>query len=436
MVLRTSLASVLSLVLPLALAIGSCGAPEGGPTVITFPGSVLGAEGEILRRQIARFEAAHPDIRVDLQQTPDDATQRHQIYVQRLNARSDDPDILQMDVIWTPEFAAAGWLLPLDRFSVDAQAFFPATIEANTWDGRLYALPWFVDVGMLYWRTDLLASPPDRLSRLVPLLRRATEGPEAPPVGIVWQGARYEGLVTVFLEYLGAFGGRIMAPDGRVTVDSPSAVQALEFMRDQIYRYEVAPQAVLTWHEEETRFAFQNGNSVLMRNWPYAFALMNGPGSRVAGRFAVAPMPAATGGRSTAALGGAQLAINANTDAPEASWELIAFLTAPEQMLERAEIAGQFPARPALYEDPRLGAALPVPSDQALRIIEAAVPRPVTPIYTELSGILQIHLHRALVRQAEPSVALRIAAREMATLIERTGVHRLQARAPTPAGAR
>lgn len=412
----------------------TCGGPHpGGQTVTTFPGSAVGIERELLERQVARFMELNPGIRVVLQPTPDDATQRHQIYVQRLNARANDPDVLQMDVVWTPEFAAAGWLLPLDSYGPETGEFFPATIEANSWNGRLYALPWFVDVGMLYWRTDLLERAPATLDELVAAARGAMEAPGGPPRGIVWQGARYEGLVTVFLEILGAYGGEIMDADGRVRVDEPAAVRALTHLRDQVHRWGIAPEAVLTWHEEETRFAFQNGTSVFMRNWPYAYTLVNGGDSRVAGRVGVAPMPAAPGGRPTATLGGAQLAVNPNSDAPEAAYALIRFLTSPEQMLERARLNGQFPARPALYDDPRLAEALPIPAAEARRIIEAARPRPVTPIYTQLSEILQIHLHRALVRRAEPAAALRAAAREMRRTIRETGVDQLAAAAePAP----
>ncbi len=415
------------LLIPLAAACG--GREAGGPIVTTFPGSAVGVEAQVLQRQAADFMRLNPDIRIEFQRVPDDATQRHQLYVQRLNARAKDPDILQLDVVWTPEFAAAGWILPLDRLGADTTAFFPATVQANTWGGRLYAVPWFVDVGMLYWRTDLMDSPPATLDGLVERARAAMDRPEGPPRGIVWQGARYEGLVTTFIEILGGFGGRIMTPDGQVVVDSPAGVRALTFLVDEIRRWKVAPVDVLTWHEEETRFAFQNGTSAFMRNWPYAYPLMNGPDSKVAGRFSVAPMPAAPGGHPSAALGGSQLAVNAHSDHPEAAWRVIEYLTSPERMLERARAAGQFPTRPALYDDPRLAADLPIPPDRARAIIAAAVPRPVTPIWTQLSEILQIHLHRALVGQSTPEDALRDAARQMNRTIRETGVDELQRRA-------
>jgi multiple sugar transport system substrate-binding protein len=230
--------------------------------------------------------------------------------------------------------------------------------------------------------------------------------------------------VTVFLEYLGSYGGRILE-GGRVTVAEAPGVRALTRMRDQIHRSGVVPGRVLTWHEEEPRFAFQNGEAALMRNWPYAVAPMqDSAASRVAGRFAVAPMPAAAGGRPTAAFGGAQLAINAFSPEADAAWAVIDYLTRPEQMLERAQVVGQFPTRTALYDDPALAEALPIPPAQARAIIEAAVPRPVTPVYTQLSEILQIQLHRALSRQVEPAAALARAAGEMQELLDRVGLGR------------
>ena len=401
--------------------LSGCRDTPAGPTVVTFSGSALGAEGALLRRQLARFMREHPAIRVEQRETPDAADQRHQLYVQWLNARAGQPDILQLDVIWTPEFAAAGWILALDRFAPDTSAFLPAALAADRWRGRLYAMPWFVDVGMLYWRTDLMARPPTTFAELSAIAAR-TRQQSGVRYGFAWQGARYEGLVAVFAEYLGGNGGRIL-DGGRVVVNSAAGVRALSLMREQIDQERIVPKAALTWHEEETRFAFQNGEVALMRNWPYAFALMNDTArSMVAGRFAVAPMPAAPGGTPTATLGGAQLAINANSEHADAAWQVIDFLTAPEQMLERAQAVGQFPARLRLFQDSALARRMVFPPSKALAVIEHATPRPVTPVYSELSGLLQIHLHRALTGQEEPAQALDAAAAEMQALLDRTGL--------------
>src|SRR3954471_24250572 len=124
-----------------ALSLGCARASNSNPheTVLTFSGSALGAEGTLVAKQLKDFMRLNPGIRVELQRTPDDASQRHQLYVQWLNARVGNPDILQLDVVWTPEFAAAGWVLPLDKYGPPRGDFFPATIIANTWAGRLYA---------------------------------------------------------------------------------------------------------------------------------------------------------------------------------------------------------------------------------------------------------------------------------------------------------
>jgi multiple sugar transport system substrate-binding protein len=400
----------------LAIGFGACGA---APPSLTISGSAVGSEASLLRAQLQRFETTHPGLRVQLRATPDAADERHQLYVQWLNARIGDPDVLQLDVIWTAEFAAAGWIRPL---LLPADDFVPAALEASRWNGRLYALPWFVDVAMLYWRTDLMAEAPTDLDQLAAVARRAVAD-EQVRFGFVWQGARYEGLVTVFLETLSAFGGRILDAGGSVSVDSEAAVRALTFMRDAIHESSFVPAAVLAWREEPVRFAFQNGQAAFMRNWPYAEALADDPEqSRVAGRFAVAAMPGTSAGSSAAALGGSLLAVNAFSDDLDAAVALAAFLTEPDQMIERVRITGQLPARGSVYDaaigDPQLQLRL----QRARAIIARAVPRPVTPVYNELSEILQVHLHRALTRQDSPRAALTAAAQQMRRLLAETGL--------------
>ncbi|HKK27023.1 MAG TPA: ABC transporter substrate-binding protein [Gemmatimonadota bacterium] len=413
---------LVAVLLVAVLALAACGGESDQGVVLTFPGSAVGAEARVLRTQLDRFMAAHPGIRVEQRVTPDAADQRHQLYVQWLNARAPEPDILQLDVIWTPEFAAAGWILPLDSLGADAAPFFPNTVRANRWRGHVFALPWFVDMGLLYWRTDLVDGPPATFAQLARVAERA-QREDSVRYGFVWQGARYEGLVTVFLEHLGGFGGRIMDDSGHITVDSDAAVRALTYMRDAVWKEGFVPQAALTWQEEQTRFAFQNGEAAFMRNWPYAYPLMEDTaGSSVAGRFAAATMPAGPEGEPTSALGGSQLAINAHTRHPRAALELLRFLTAPRQMIERARVVGEYPTRRALYAGDTLRGLLPIPPARARELIEHAVPRPVTPVYSQLSSLLQIQLHRALTRQADPRQALETAARQMRGLLARVGL--------------
>jgi multiple sugar transport system substrate-binding protein len=406
--------------------VAGCGSDASERPRLTFSGSAVGAEGTLLRSQLARFARDHPGIDVDIRVTPDAADQRHQLYVQWLNARMPAPDVLQLDIVWTAEFAAAGWIQPLPDSSVDGNDFFRAALEADRWRGVLYAVPWFIDVGLLYRRTDLVDRPPSSLEQLhADALAAVQRGQTAN--GLVWQGARYEGLVTSFLEYLTACGGRILDDRGGVVVDSPAAIRALTLMRDSIGAF--VPTSVVTSQEEQVRFAFQNGHSAFMRNWPYAWTLLQDEQrSAVAGRVGVSFMPAASGGMPAAALGGGQLAINRFSHHPELALALVEFLIDREQMLERARVASQLPSRRSLYDGDELSRAMSLPIADLRAAIESAVARPVTPVYSEVSQLLQVHLHRALTRQEEPRDALTEAANELRTLFERTGLYHLDVR--------
>jgi multiple sugar transport system substrate-binding protein len=402
----------------LLMAGGACDDERSNFAVVTFPSSSVGAEAEVLTRQLARFSKQHPGIVVERRRTPDAANERHQLYVQWLNAHASDPDILQLDVIWTPQFAAAGWLLPLAASDAQLRDFLPASVAANRYRGRLFALPWFVDVGMLYYRRDLVPAP----ASYAQLAKQAARARElGVRDGLALQAARYEGLATVFLEYLTAFGGELIDARGQVRVDSPQALAALQAL---LHAFEsgMVPRAAITWQEEQVRFAFQNGHALFMRNWPYAHGLLQRADSKVRDRFGVVPFPAAPGGRPAAALGGAQLAINAYSDQPAAARRVIEFLLQPEQMIERARIASQWPPRVSLYRSGALEGVLPLPPAEAERILASAVARPAVPMYSQLSDLLQVHLHRCLTGQESAQSALSRAAAEMRALLQRVGL--------------
>lgn len=401
----------------LALLSTGCDSGADDRVHLSLSASNVGREGELLRKQLTQFEARHPNVTVQLEQTPDAADQRHQLYVQWLNAAS-GPDVLQLDVVWTPEFAAAGWLLPVSDLVTREDDFFAATLRANRFHGDLYAVPWFVDVGMLYYRKDLIDRPPETLGELHRLAREhARWGTE---YGLVWQSARYEGLVTNFLEVLTAFGGRMLGPHDTVELDSKASSEAVDYMRELLKDGSV-PRDALAWQEEQTRFAFQNGRALFMRNWPYAYPLLQGEDSRVRGKVGVMPLPGTPQGRAAATLGGAQLGIRAGTKHPVEAKQLVEYLTAPEQMRARALALGQLPPRPRLFDDPSLAHAFGPSPREMKQIVQSSVVRPPHPLYSEISDELQIALHRALSNRDPSAKPLQAAASRVQALLDRYG---------------
>jgi multiple sugar transport system substrate-binding protein len=238
--------------------------------------------------------------------------------------------------------------------------------------------------------------------------------------GFLFQGQTYEGLVCAALEFIWGNGGRIVDDEGRPVLDSPCNREALETMVNLIYRDGVSPLAVATFQEEDCRHAFEQGYAVLMRNWPYAYPLLNQAGSRVKGKFGVLPPIHGPQGRPTACFGGGCLGINAFSRHPEAAWKLIQFLLDKKNLKQRAQGLGMLPPIRSLYDDPDLKQQFPY-LERLREIFVNARPRPITPLYSFISDILKVHFSRALTRQETPQEALQRGQAEISDVLRRFG---------------
>ncbi|MBN2107536.1 MAG: ABC transporter substrate-binding protein [Deltaproteobacteria bacterium] len=362
---------------------------------------------------IALFEAEHPGMRVVREIGPHSSTAFHDMLTQKLKNKSSDTDIFFMDVIWPPEFAAAGWAEPLDRFfpEPDRNEFIQGALLANTWEGSLYGVPLFIDSGMFYYRADLLAryglNPPVTWPEMVRqahliVAREARQGRHL--FGFSGQFKQYEGLVCNMLEYiLGNQGAIIDQQEGRPAIDSPAALAAVAFVRDEIIG-RVAPRGVLTYEEPESLALFIQGRTVFHRNWPYAWEVANDPKrSRIAGSVGIAALPHFSGGTSCAALGGWQLGMSRYSRNKKAAWAFIRFLTSSRVQKLLALGAGLAPTRASLYDDADI--IRKYPQFAAMRaVFLGAQPRPRSPLYPGLSHVLQRYFSRVL---ADPGADLR-----------------------------
>jgi len=256
----------------------------------------------------------------------------------------------------------------------------------------------------------LLASDVPLYRELEPeLVRVATALGTTGRSGYVFQGKQYEGLVVNFLEILWAMGGRLLGEDGGVAVDSPAGVRALEILAALLRHPGAASPGVLTYAEHDSLQEFLEGRALMHRNWSFAWSLVEREGSRVRGRVGVAPLP------GPASLGGWHLAVSAYSRHPAAAWALARFLTSAEAQRVKALVEGRLPTVGALYDDREVLRANP--HFAALRdALALARPRPATPFYARLSGILQVQISRALVGVVSPREALAEATRQMAPL--------------------
>jgi multiple sugar transport system substrate-binding protein len=402
--------SVLALVL-LTLVGCTGGQRESGPVVVFKYARILGS-ADPLPALLRSFEAAHPGVRVQGEALPWTSDDQHQFYVINLEGRSPGFDVMMLDCIWVPEFARAGWLLDLTtRVGPDELApYFSSTVASATYGGRVWALPWNFNVGLLYYRADLLAKygfrPPDTYEELIEQVRRIRAGERDPKLdGYVWQGKQYEGLVVNVLEAFWAHGARLLADDGAIFPDPARAADALRFLRGLI-ETGVSPAWTTAADEELSRRAFGDGHAIFLRNWPYALDLFQGRDSTVRGKVALAPLPGrARGERGIGSTGGAHLGVSRQSRHPDLAVALARHLTTESAQRAIALGAALSPTRQALYRDPELVRERPaMPQLQALAL--AGRPRPVTPYYLLLSATVQPEFSAALVGVKPPERAI------------------------------
>jgi len=406
-----------------ALSTASCHpAAEVGARTTTLSLMLPPSERPFWEPIARRFERNHPGVRVDLVEGAQSTDLREDLYTSSLLARDPTFDLVYGDVTWTPKFAAAGWLLPLDdRLSEQERGhFLPAALAAGEYEGRLYRVPMRTDVGLLYFRRDLLQragrAPPETFEQLVATARAL----QSPPAvwGFVWQGKQYEGLICNYLEILRGHGGFWVDPATReVGLDHAEAVAALEFMVRCVREEPISPPGVTTYQEEESRRLFQDGRAVFLRNWPYAWSLAQSADSPIRDRVGVLPMMRIRDARAGGTLGGWGLGISAFSRHPDLAMAFIRDATSLEGQRDLCGPTGYAPARRDAYEDPVLLAANPFLTELE-RLHEHAVARPAVARYALASDILQRHLSAALAGSIDARRALSAAARETRAMLK------------------
>ncbi|MFV0131071.1 ABC transporter substrate-binding protein [Streptomyces sp. HMX112] len=386
-----------------------------GPMTLATAGDLTGYLGDVL----ADWNRAHPAEPVRLVELPDSADETRAQMVSELRSGGGRFDVLNIDVAWTSQFAAAGWIAPLERERFPLGSLLPPVVDTATYDGKLYAVPYVTNAGMLFYRRDLLDREGERPPRTWAELERQarTIAPKYGVGGYAGQFLPYEGLTVNAAEAVYSAGGTILGDEGeRVTVDSAAARSGIGFLARGV-RDGWIPREALTYKEEESRQAFQDGRLLFLRNWPYAHVSASGGDSKVAGRFGAVPLPGPDG-PGTSVLGGSNLAVSGRARHPESARDLIAFLTG-EAAQRRVLTEGALPpVRAALYRDAALVRRFPYLPALRASVLSAA-PRPKSPHYEQVSLVVQAVAHDAMAQHQSPAAAVRRLAGELAAVARR-----------------
>src|SRR5579862_6665525 len=402
----------------------SGGAPQGGAAPSTDGiGPITFAIGKDnpgwLQGVITGWNQRHPNQKVTLLLLPEASNDQLAQLVANLQAKSAEYDVIDLDVIWTAEFASNGWIIPLPQSQFPLQDFLKPAVDTAMYQGRLYAVPDYSNADLLYYRKDILAKagkqPPKTWAQLAELAR--TVAPEYGLDGYAGTFAPYEGLTVNFATAVQSAGGSILSGEGtKITVNSPQALEGLQFLVNG-FRQGWIPKVALSYEEESSQAAFETGKFLFLDNWPdvYSALSVNGAANKVYGKFGFEALPGPHG-TGSASLGGANLAISAYSQHPRTALNFIKYMTDLANEKEMLEQGSFPPVWTSLYTDKSLIRSYPY-----LPVLEQAInsaqPRPAIANYDQASLAISSAVYQALTSRKQPRQALAEMAAQLTQII-------------------
>ena len=374
--------------------------------------SPINTSGKDVRQVlISDFEKANPGIKVTLTSAPTDTDTNRATLATDISGGSATPDVFMGDVIWPAQFGAHQLAVPLSNYlpaSYFAQ-FAPGLVAGATYKGQVYGSPLFEDQGFLYYRKDLLTKENLPVPTTWEQLQSEAEQLQKAGLvkyGYVFQGASYEGLTCNYMEFLASAGGTATKADySTATLDSPASIKAVTFMRSLVTSG-VSPSAVTTFQEAQAMSTFASGQAAFLRNWDYAYADSQVPGTPTVGKVGVAPMPTFQGmsapGYSN--IGGWNLYINPHSKNVAADLTFIKFMASTQAQMDLVTVSSSIPTVESVRTSPSVIAESPVLATVPKTKL---VPRPAgTPNYPQLSTAIYQNVNSALAGSTSPSAAM------------------------------
>ena len=423
---KATVAMALTAATATAAFLPATGAAAAAPVTITWYTQPVNTT-PVVADLVKAFEAAYPSIKVKDVVGPSDVDTVRATLATEIASGSSTPDVYEGDVTWPAQFAKNNLALELGKYLPASffNSFAPGLLSEAKYNGTYVMAPWFMEAGFLYYRKDLLAAAhlpvPKTWEQLESEAKTLVAAHKA-RYGFVWQGDTYEGLTCDFVEDLADAGGSVTnATYTSSTVDSPAAAEAVNFMRSTITSG-ITPQSVTTFEEPQSLSAFDAGDAVFMRNWAYAWAIIQTPSSSsVVGKVGMVPLPTFAGHSYPGAsvVGGGNLYINPHSAHLAQDLTFIKWLSGTTAQTMLATIGNVLPTNYSVQKSPKVRSLdMPLSVLPELHLIS----RPVaTADYAAVSEALYRNINSALSGNVSVSSALASASQQVNAALSGAG---------------
>jgi multiple sugar transport system substrate-binding protein len=369
--------------------LAACGGDGGGVPVINLYGGASAAGFEkILDDCNTRAEGKYKIVGNLL---PSDADGQREQFVRRLAARDDSLDLLGMDVTWTAEFAEAGWIRELTAAQKEAATkdTLQPTIDTAMWKDKIYGIPKHTNVQLLWYRKSLVPKAPKTWDDVLAASKKLKSQGKPYVIGIT--AAQYEGFVVGFNTILSSLGGTLVNEDSTKVTVNDKTVDALSILKD-LATDGLASKSLSNSQEPEVFAQMQSGEAAFIMNWPYVLSAMKAADKKIAADLGFTTLPEFKDGTAPkGTLGGMNFAVSTYSKHPKEAFDAAMCMRSPQNQLRTSLDAGEPPVAPSVYEMPEFKEAYPM-GDVLLESLKTAVPRPITPLYQNVSTIVSTAL--------------------------------------------
>jgi multiple sugar transport system substrate-binding protein len=378
-----------------AIGVAACGGDSGGPITLNY----MSQRDNAHTNEKAAAECSQQSggkYTIEISPLSNNVDISRELLVRRLAAKDKNIDLINMDTIWTPEFAEAGWLRELKgaekEDALDDVLAGPA--ESVQWKGKTYGIPLNTNVQLLWYRKDLVPNPPETWDEMIQMAKALPAGEG----NIIQMANKYEGYVVWFNNLVASAGGEIVDAEGNPTLNE-GTTKALEIIRNVATSGRADP-SLSTTTEDPARLAFEAGKGAFMMNWPFVYASARDAAEagdptakKVFENIAWTRFPGVEKGQpSKVSIGGANMGVSVYGKDPALATQAALCMTSAKWQAQEAINEALPPVMNSTYDDPEVRKQYPF-ADELRETLADSVVRPATPSYADVTLAIQDAIH-------------------------------------------